>query len=79
LNQLKKIQGLFEHLEALGVRSKDDAAIQSSAAEFILEGLWAHKRVNRSEERGFFAETRRTPEPREPREPSGRMPRRQFN
>jgi magnesium chelatase subunit I len=79
LNQLKKIQGLFEHLETLGVRSKDDAAIQSSAAEFILEGLWAHKRVNRSEERGFFAETRRTPEPREPREPSGRMPRRQFN
>jgi magnesium chelatase subunit I len=79
LSQLKKIQGLFEHLEALGVRSKDDAAIQSSAAEFILEGLWAHKRVNRSEERGFFAETRKTPEPREPREPSGRMPRRQFN
>ena len=79
LGQLKRIQGLFEHLETLGVRSKDDAAIQSSAAEFILEGLWAHKRVNRSEERGFFAETRKTPEPREPREPSGRMPRRQFN
>ena len=79
LSQLKKIQGLFEHLEALGVRSKDDAAIQSSAAEFILEGLWAHKRVNRSEERGYFAEVRKTPEPREPREPSGRMPRRQFN
>ncbi|HEY4708556.1 MAG TPA: hypothetical protein VIH46_00145 [Candidatus Acidoferrales bacterium] len=79
LGQLKKIQGLFEHLEVLGVRSKDDAAIQASAAEFILEGLWAHKRVNRSEERGFFAETRKTPEPREPREPSGRMPRRQFN
>jgi magnesium chelatase subunit I len=79
LSQLKKIQGLFEHLETLGVRSKDDAAIQSSAAEFILEGLWAHKRVNRSEERGFFAETRKAPEPREPRETSGRMPRRQFN
>jgi len=79
LSQLKKIQGLFEHLETLGVHSKDDAAIQASAAEFILDGLWAHKRVNRSEERGFFAETRKTPEPREPREPSGRMPRRQFN
>jgi magnesium chelatase subunit I len=79
LSQLKKIQGLFEHIETLGVRSRDDAAVQSSAAEFILEGLWAHKRVNRSEERGFFAETRKAPEPREPREPSGRMPRRQFN
>jgi magnesium chelatase subunit I len=71
---------LFENLEILGVRSKDDAALQASAAEFILEGLWAHKRVNRSEERGYFAEARKTPpEPREPREPSGRMPRRQFN
>ena len=28
---------------------------------------------------GFFGEARKTPEPREPREPSGRMPRRQFN
>jgi magnesium chelatase subunit I len=80
LAQLKKIQGLFEHLETLGVRSKDDAALQTSAAEFILEGLWAQKRINRSEERGFFADARsKTPEPREPREPSGRLPRRQFN
>jgi magnesium chelatase subunit I len=79
LAQLKKIQGLFEHLEALGVRSKDDAAIQTSAAEFILEGLWAQKRISRSEERGYFADARKTPEPRDPREPSGRMPRRQFN
>jgi magnesium chelatase subunit I len=79
LAQLKKIQGLFEHLETLGVRSKDDAAIQTSAAEFILEGLWAQKRISRSEERGFFADARKTPEPRDPREPSGRMPRRQFN
>ncbi len=79
LSQLKRIQGLFEHLESLGVRSKDDAAIQASAAEFILEGLWAHKRINRSEERGFFAEARKAPEPRDPREPSGRAPRRQFN
>jgi magnesium chelatase subunit I len=81
LAQLKKIQGLFEHFEPLGVRTKDDAAIQTSAAEFILEGLWAHKRISRSEERGFFAEARKTPEPRDPREPTGggRMPRRQFN
>jgi magnesium chelatase subunit I len=61
------------------VGPKDDAALQTSAAEFILEGLWAHKRISRSEERGFYGETRKTPEPRDPREPSGRMPRRQFN
>jgi len=79
LTQLKKINGLFDHLEALGVGSKDDAAIQASAAEFVLEGLWAHKRISRSEERGYYAEARKTPEPRDPREPSGRLPRRQFN
>jgi magnesium chelatase subunit I len=61
------------------VKPKDDSAIVASAAEFILEGLWAHKRINRSEGRGFFADARKTPEPREPREPSGRPPRRQFN
>ena len=77
--QLKKIQGLFDNLSVLEVSQKDDAGIVASAAEFILEGLWAHKRINRSEERGYFADARKTPEPRDPREPSGRVPRRQFN
>jgi magnesium chelatase subunit I len=76
--QLKKIPGLFDNLSPLGVRAKDEAALAASAAEFILEGLWAHKRVSRSEERGFFAEARKAPEARE--QQSGRMPpRRQFN
>ncbi len=81
LAQLKKIEGLFDHIELLGVRSKDDAAIQTSAAEFILEGLWAHKRISRSEERGYYGEARKTTDPRDPREPQGgsRVPRRQFN
>ncbi|MFZ0433468.1 MAG: hypothetical protein WAL86_12325 [Candidatus Acidiferrales bacterium] len=77
--QFKKIQGLYENLGGIGVSAKDDSAIVASAAEFILEGLWAHKRVSRSEERGYFAEVRKTPEPRDPREGGGRMPRRQFN
>jgi magnesium chelatase subunit I len=80
LTQLKKIQGLFEHLAILGVGPKDDPAGVTSAAEFILEGLWSQKRINRSEERGYFADARKTPDPRDPREPSGgRNPRRQFN
>jgi len=77
LQQLKRIHGLFDHLEALGLKSRDDSGLQVSAAEFILEGLWAHKRISRSEERGFFAEIRKPPEPREPS--SSRLPRRQFN
>lgn len=78
LTQLRKINGLFAHLETLGVKSKDDAGIQVSAAEFILEGLWAHKRISRSEERGYFAEIRKPSEPRDPSS-GGRLPRRQFN
>ncbi len=76
LAQLKRIQGLFEQIERLGVGGKDDAAVKASAAEFILEGLWAHKRISRNEERGFYAER---PKPAEAREPYGRPPRRQFN
>src|SRR5271167_942240 len=71
LTQLKKIQGLFEHLPILGVGPKDDSADVTSAAEFLLEGLWSQKRINRSEERGYFADARKAPEPRDPREPSG--------
>jgi magnesium chelatase subunit I len=52
---LKGIQGLNEKLSPLGIKSKDPAEVQVSAAEFILEGLYAHKRIGRSEERVFTA------------------------
>jgi magnesium chelatase subunit I len=76
LAELKKVQGLFDHTPALGVGPKDDPGVQAAAAEFVLEGLWAHKRISRSEERGYFAEARKATEPRET---PGRLPRRQFN
>ena len=31
-------------------------AVRAAAAEFILEGLYAHRRISRNEERGFAAE-----------------------
>jgi magnesium chelatase subunit I len=74
LASLKKITGLLEHLGRLGTTPKSDSALQAAAAEFILEGLWAHKRINRSEERGFYAAERHT----EAREAPSR-PRRQYN
>ena len=74
--QLSKIQGLMEHIGKLGVGDRKDAGTASAAAEMILEGLWAHRRIGRSEERGYFAEKPRQPEPRET--PS-RGPRRQYN
>jgi magnesium chelatase subunit I len=71
---LRKVEGLLEHVGRLGVGPKADAALVSAAGEFILEGLWAQKRINRSEERGFYAPERRA----EPREAAVR-PRRQYN
>jgi hypothetical protein len=44
----------------------------------ILEGLWAHRRVGRSEERGYYAEKpQRAAEPRDRENPN--RPRRTYN
>jgi len=55
LETLKGIQGLVEKTSALGVSSKDNVETLVSAAEFVLEGLYAHKRIGRTEERLFTA------------------------
>jgi len=69
--QLCQIQGLTEHTSKLGVTNRKDEAASAAAAEMILEGLWAHRRIGRSEERGFYAEkTQRVNEPRERDYPS---------
>ena len=73
--QLAKVQGLLEHVGKLGVSNRKDEAKAAAAAEMILEGLWAHRRIGRSEERGFYAEKQRTPEPRE----TVSRPRRNYN
>jgi magnesium chelatase subunit I len=62
LEKLRGIQGLVEKLGPLGVSPKESAEQQVSAAEFILEGLHAHKRIGRSEERVFKAGEKK-PEP----------------
>jgi magnesium chelatase subunit I len=73
--QLAKVQGLLEHVAKLGVTNRKDEAHAAAAAEMILEGLWAHRRIGRSEERGFYAEKQRQQEPRE----SVSRPRRNYN
>jgi len=77
--QLSKIQGLMDHVGKLGVENRKDPGTAAAAAEMILEGLWAHRRIGRSEERGYYADKPKQPDPRDPREPSTRGPRRQFN
>jgi len=79
VRQLGGIQGLMEKTKAVGLSANEPDAVRASAAEFVLEGLYAHRRISRSEERGFAAEERK----REPREEGGRGERpnvrRQFN
>src|ERR1700681_846761 len=77
VKQLANIQGLMDKTAALGLGASEPDALRASAAEFILEGLYAHRRINRNEELGFTAGERKreAPESGEGRRP----PRRQFN
>ena len=87
VRELEPIQGLMEKTRALGLGPNESDAARASAAEFILEGLYAHRRISRSEERGFASEekkreregnAREAPEDRDPRDPRERR-RRQYN
>jgi magnesium chelatase subunit I len=60
LEELKQIQGLFPQLSPLSVKVSDAPETAVAAAEFLLEGLYAHKRLSRSEERGFTAQEKPT-------------------
>jgi magnesium chelatase subunit I len=74
--QLAKVQTLLDHVDRLGVTNRKDEGHAAAAAELILEGLWAHRRIGRSEERGFYAEKQQRPP--ETRESSSRQ-RRTYN
>ena len=55
LAELKQIQGLFDKLAPFHITAKSQPEVAVSAAEFLLEGMTAHKRISRSEERAFTA------------------------
>src|SRR5579863_1195802 len=78
VRQLNGIQGLMEKTRALGLTPNEPDAVRASAGEFILEGLYAHRKISRSEERGFTAEERKRPAPEPDESPRARQ-RRQFN
>ena len=67
----------MDKLKALKVRAGRAGRGAAAAAEFILEGLYAHRRISRNEERGFAAEERKREPPRAKRTP--RTFRRQYN
>src|SRR5260370_25604893 len=47
--QLSGIQGLMEKTGLLGLGPSEPDAMRASAAEFILEGLYAHRRISHNE------------------------------
>jgi len=69
--QFRKIQGLLEKTQMLGLKAKDDPALLVAGGEFILEGLYALKRISRNEEMGYFAEPRRAEKTEEEPAPLG--------
>jgi magnesium chelatase subunit I len=79
VTQLNAIQGLMEKTGALGLSANEPDEVRASAGEFILEGLYAHRRISRSEERGFAAEERKRPQQTDPDESPRPRPKRQFN
>jgi magnesium chelatase subunit I len=82
LEGLCQIQGLMEKLTKLNVGPKDSPEVQVSAAEFILEGLHAHKKIGRNEERVFSAGEKQPKAPEKPmfeREEPGFGRKRSFN
>jgi magnesium chelatase subunit I len=84
VKELGSIQGLFERTDKLGLGENEQDPVRASAGEFVLEGLYAHRRISRSEELGFTAgererkptRERETPDPDDYRRPSSRK---QFN
>ena len=66
----------MEKTGELGLGASEPDAVRAGAAEFILEGLYAHRRISRNEEAGFMAEPRRREPPGD--EPKTKAAKRQY-
>jgi magnesium chelatase subunit I len=75
---LSGIQGLMEKAKTLEAGPGEPDAVRAAAAEFVLEGLYSHRRISRSEEKGFAAEEKRK-EPAQEGRPERPNIRRQYN
>src|SRR5260370_10919615 len=53
--QTRGVQGLFELAERTGLARGASAPSLASAIDFVLEGLYAQKKISRSDERGYTA------------------------
>ena len=66
ISELTAIPDLMEKTGKMGLGVSEPDAVRAAAAEFILEGLYAHRRISRNEEVGFMAEPRKREQPDDP-------------
>lgn len=71
ISSLDSIQGLMEKTAKLGLGENESDSLRVAAAEFILEGLYAHRRISRNEELAFVAGERERDRERRRPEPTG--------
>jgi magnesium chelatase subunit I len=55
ISAARSVQGLTELAGHAGAPSASDPALVASAIDFVLEGLYAQKKISRNEERGYSA------------------------
>jgi magnesium chelatase subunit I len=68
LTHAREVQGLVELAHAAGIPKKASPQLLASGVDFVLEGLYAMKKIGRSDERGYHA--MEAPVRRPQREPS---------
>src|SRR5438552_1730393 len=69
VSQTSGVQGLRELASHVGVKSNAPAPLLAAAVDFVLEGLYAQKKIGRSDDRGYSAaesSPRRGPRREEP-------------
>ena len=72
LAQATSVQGLVELAEHLKIGAKSPEPALASAVDFILEGLYAQKKISRNDERGYYAAE-------QPRRPAARAAERDLD
>jgi magnesium chelatase subunit I len=55
VSQTSGVQGLRDFAGHLGLKSNATAPVVASAVDFVLEGLYAQRKIGRSDERGYAA------------------------
>jgi magnesium chelatase subunit I len=70
LEHAKEVQGLVDLAHEAGIAKDASAPLLAAGVDFVLEGLYAMKKISRSEERGYHAGDAPARRPTREREPS---------